>query len=125
MPTRGERARANGVGVVDACITGGQDGAEQGTLVYMVGGAAEDIERCRPAFETSAKKIVVTGELGSGAGTKLCNNLMTYLGFLATFEPLDEGTQLTWRLIYGGVALGVLLAMVRVIRGPRAGGEAS
>lgn len=47
------------------------------------------------------------------------------LGFLATFEPLDEGTQLTWRLIYGGVALGVLLAMVRVIRGPRAGGEAS
>lgn len=46
-------------------------------------------------------------------------------GFLATFEPLDEGTQLTWRLIYGGVALGVLLAMVRVIRGPRAGGEAS
>ncbi len=97
----GERARAAGVGVVDACITGGQDGAEQGTLVYMVGGAAEDIDRCRPAFETSAKKIVVTGELGSGAGTKLCNNLMTYLGFLATFEAstLARGAGLSFEAL--------------------------
>jgi 3-hydroxyisobutyrate dehydrogenase-like beta-hydroxyacid dehydrogenase len=52
----------------------------------MVGGAAADVERCRPVFATAAKTIVHTGPLGSGAGTKLCNNLMTYLGFLAAFE---------------------------------------
>jgi 3-hydroxyisobutyrate dehydrogenase len=72
--------------LVDACITGGQAGAEQGTLTYMVGGDADHIECCRAAFETSAAKIVHTGELGSGAAMKLCNNLMTYLGFLAAFE---------------------------------------
>jgi 3-hydroxyisobutyrate dehydrogenase-like beta-hydroxyacid dehydrogenase len=82
----GEAAAARGVAVVDACITGGAVGAEQGTLTYMVGGDAADLERCRPAFETCAEKIVHTGPLGSGTGVKLCNNLMTYLGFLAAFE---------------------------------------
>ena len=43
----GEHATATGVRVVDACITGGESGAEQGTLTYMVGGTAEDLERCR------------------------------------------------------------------------------
>jgi 3-hydroxyisobutyrate dehydrogenase len=82
----GEAAAARGVGVVDACITGGAIGAEQGRLTYMVGGDAAHVERCRPAFETSAEKIVHTGALGSGTGVKLCNNLMTYLGFLSAFE---------------------------------------
>lgn len=82
----GATAATQGVGVVDACITGGPTGAANGTLTYMVGGEAAHVERCRPAFETSAAKIVHTGELGSGAATKLCNNLMTYLGFLSAFE---------------------------------------
>jgi 3-hydroxyisobutyrate dehydrogenase len=79
-------AEERGVGVVDAPITGGAFGARSGTLTYMVGGAPEHLERCRPAFETSAAKIVHTGELGTGAAVKLCNNLMTYLGFLAAYE---------------------------------------
>ncbi len=82
----GAAAAAVGVGVVDACVTGGAAGADMGRLTYMVGGRAEHIDKCRPAFETSALLITVTGELGSGAATKLCNNLMTYLGFLAAFE---------------------------------------
>ncbi len=82
----GESAAACGVAVVDACVTGGAAGAEQGRLTYMVGGDAAHLERCRPVFETSAERIIHTGALGSGAATKLCNNLMTYLGFLAAFE---------------------------------------
>lgn len=82
----GERARERGVHVVDACVTGGPTGAEQGRLTYMVGGDAADLERCRPCFATAARTIVHTGPLGTGAATKLCNNLMTYLGFLAAFE---------------------------------------
>jgi len=81
-----EAARPRGVGVVDACVTGGPMGAERGALTYMVGGDEAHVERCRPAFATSAAKIVHTGALGTGAATKLCNNLMTYLGFLAAFE---------------------------------------
>jgi 3-hydroxyisobutyrate dehydrogenase len=75
-----------GVGVVDACITGGAGGAAQGKLTYMVGGETADVEKCRPVFATSAERIVYTGPLGSGVSVKLCNNLMTYLGFLAAFE---------------------------------------
>lgn len=82
----GAAARARGVGVVDACVTGGPTGAEQGRLTYMVGGDPADVERCRPVFATAARSVVVTGALGTGAATKLCNNLMTYLGFLAAFE---------------------------------------
>ncbi len=79
-------ASQRGVGVVDAPITGGAAGARNGTLCYMVGGEAELVERCRPVFETSASRIVHTGALGTGAATKLCNNLMTYLSFLSAFE---------------------------------------
>ncbi len=82
----GRLAAKRGVGVVDACITGGRAGAQQGTLTYIVGGESEHLERVRPVLETSAAKIIHTGPLGSGAATKLCNNLMTYLGFLAAFE---------------------------------------
>ncbi len=74
------------VGVVDACITGGAALAEQGALTYMVGGDAEHLERCRPAFETSAQKIVHAGALGNGVRVKLCNNLMTYLSWTAAYE---------------------------------------
>jgi 3-hydroxyisobutyrate dehydrogenase len=81
-------AEKRGVGVVDAPITGGAFGARSGTLTYMVGGPAELVERCRPVFETSGAKIVHTGELGSGASVKLCNNLMTYLGFMAAYEAM-------------------------------------
>ncbi len=82
----GAAAAARGVGVIDACVTGGVAGAEQGQLTYMVGGDTAHLERCRPVFATGAEKIVHTGPLGTGAATKLCNNLMTYLGFLAAFE---------------------------------------
>jgi 3-hydroxyisobutyrate dehydrogenase-like beta-hydroxyacid dehydrogenase len=77
---------SRGVAVVDACVTGGAGGAAQGKLTYMVGGEAELLEKCRPVFATSAERIVHTGPLGSGVSVKLCNNLMTYLGFLAAFE---------------------------------------
>jgi 3-hydroxyisobutyrate dehydrogenase-like beta-hydroxyacid dehydrogenase len=82
----GEAAAERGVRVLDACISGGSAGAQRGTLLYMVGGDAADLERARPAFETSAGKIVHTGPLGSGAAAKLCNNLMTYQAWLSVFE---------------------------------------
>ena len=82
----GKAAAEVGAAVVDACVTGGATGAASGNLTYMVGGDPAHIQTCRPIFETCASKIVATGELGSGAATKLCNNLMTYLGFLAAFE---------------------------------------
>ncbi len=82
----GKAADEAGAGLLDACISGGRMGAEAGTLTYMVGGRAEDLEKARPVFETAASSIIHTGELGTGAAVKLCNNVITYLEFLAASE---------------------------------------
>ena len=80
------RASERGIDFLDAPVSGGRAGARRGTLSVIVGGEAKVLERCRPIFETSAAQIIHTGALGSGAATKLCNNLMTYLGFAAAYE---------------------------------------
>ena len=79
-------ASKQGVTVIDAPITGGASGAENGTLCYMVGGDAETVEKVRPVFMTSAQKVIRAGDLGSGIALKLCNNLVTYAEFIAIHE---------------------------------------
>lgn len=81
-----EDAAAAGIHLIDAGISGGAQGAEEGTLVYMVGGDADCVARATPVFETSAERVVHAGELGSGMVLKLCNNLMQYMEFMAMSE---------------------------------------
>ncbi|MGH7790295.1 MAG: NAD(P)-dependent oxidoreductase [Candidatus Binatia bacterium] len=102
----GAAATARGLGTIDAPITGGAGGAEAGTLTYMVGGDAALLERCRPLFATAAQHIIHTGPLGSGAATKLCNNLIGYLEYLATVEA--------WSLArHAGLSIDALLQVTR------------
>ena len=82
----GRTAANRGIGFLDACISGGEAGAADGTLVYMVGGATEHIACCRPMLEATGKLVVHTGELGTGTRMKLCNNAMTYVTLRAVFE---------------------------------------
>ncbi|OBG27385.1 NAD(P)-dependent oxidoreductase [Mycobacterium sp. 852002-51057_SCH5723018] len=81
-----ETARAHGVSVIDAPVSGGGPAASEGRLLVMVGGDADVVERCRPVFATYADPIVHLGELGSGQTTKLLNNLLftANLGTAAT-----------------------------------------
>ena len=72
--------------IIDAPITGGAGGAEQGTLCYMVGASDEVLQRSRPVFETSAEKVIHAGDVGIGIALKLCNNLITYMQFTAISE---------------------------------------
>lgn len=82
----GAEAAAREVALLDACVTGGAAGAAQGALVVMAGGEEAALETARPYFDAFARQVVHAGPLGSGAAVKLCNNLMTYLGFLSAFE---------------------------------------
>lgn len=79
-------AKAKGIDLLDAPMTGGAKGAEAGTLCYMVGGDEIIVNRCKPFLETSAEKIIHAGKLGTGIGLKLCNNLITYTQFTAMSE---------------------------------------
>ena len=81
-----EAAAAFGVRVIDAPVTGGSHGAKARELVYMVGADAADLQRCAPAFETSARRIVHAGPVGTGIALKLCLNMMTFAAFIAIKE---------------------------------------
>jgi 3-hydroxyisobutyrate dehydrogenase-like beta-hydroxyacid dehydrogenase len=70
-----KRAHARGVGFLDAPVSGGQDGAAQGTLSVMAGGRAEDFERARPVMEAYAHSARLLGPAGSGQLAKMANQI--------------------------------------------------
>ncbi|MGY4503148.1 3-hydroxyisobutyrate dehydrogenase-like beta-hydroxyacid dehydrogenase [Bradyrhizobium sp. GM24.11] len=61
---------ANGAGWIDAPVSGGTKGAEEGTLAIMAGGAADDIERVRPYVLAMARRFTHMGPTGAGQTTK-------------------------------------------------------
>jgi 3-hydroxyisobutyrate dehydrogenase len=67
---------ANGIGWIDAPVSGGTPGAEQGTLAVMAGGAADDIERVRPYVLAMARRLTHMGPTGAGQTAKLCNQVI-------------------------------------------------
>ena len=83
------RAAAREVSWVDAPVSGGSEGAEQGTLSVMAGGAAVDLDRARPFIEAFSKSIVHVGEEpGSGQMVKAVNQILVVLNQLAASEAL-------------------------------------
>jgi 3-hydroxyisobutyrate dehydrogenase len=67
---------ATGMGWIDAPVSGGTKGAEEGTLAVMAGGDAADIERVRPYILTMARRFTRMGPTGAGQTTKLCNQII-------------------------------------------------
>ena len=67
---------ANGMGWIDAPVSGGTKGAEEGTLAVMAGGEAADIERVRPYVLAMARRVTHMGPPGAGQMTKLCNQVI-------------------------------------------------
>ena len=66
----------NGMGWIDAPVSGGTMGAEEGTLAVMAGGDAADIERARPYVLAMARRFTHMGPIGAGQTTKLCNQVI-------------------------------------------------
>ncbi|MDA9435805.1 NAD(P)-dependent oxidoreductase [Bradyrhizobium sp. CCBAU 51627] len=66
----------NGASWIDAPVSGGTKGAEEGTLAIMAGGEAADIERARPYVLAMARRFTHMGPIGAGQTTKLCNQVI-------------------------------------------------
>jgi 2-hydroxy-3-oxopropionate reductase len=79
---------AKGVQCLDAPISGGDIGAQQGTLAIMVGGPAEALERAMPVLQAEGKKITHVGESGAGQIAKACNQVMVAAQMAAMGELL-------------------------------------
>jgi 3-hydroxyisobutyrate dehydrogenase len=68
-------AKARGAGLLDAPVSGGQSGAENGTLTVMVGGDEEDFRKAEPVIKTYARAVTLIGPSGSGQLTKMVNQI--------------------------------------------------
>lgn len=77
-----------GVHMLDAPISGGSEGAANGTLSIMVGGEAEQVARAMPAFEAMGKAITHVGEIGAGQTVKLVNQILVGISMLGLGEAL-------------------------------------
>ena len=113
-------AQARGVRMLDAPVSGGDVGAQQGTLSIMVGGSAEDFEQARPLFEVLGKTVVHVGEIGAGQVVKACNQIVVALTIEAVSEALVLGSKagvdpaVILKVLSGGLAAN----RVMEVRGP-------
>jgi 3-hydroxyisobutyrate dehydrogenase-like beta-hydroxyacid dehydrogenase len=72
-------------------VSGAQWGAQAAELVFMVGGADDDVARARPMLDVLGRAVFHLGPLGSGHIMKCINNTVTAMTFQATLEGLALG----------------------------------
>jgi 3-hydroxyisobutyrate dehydrogenase len=77
--------------MVDAPVSGAQWGAIEAQLVFMAGGAAEDVERVRPLLDVMGRAVFHLGPLGAGHAMKCINNCITAVTLANTAEGLVAG----------------------------------
>jgi 3-hydroxyisobutyrate dehydrogenase len=70
-----KRASTRNVGFLDAPVSGGREGAEQGTLSVMAGGRPEDFERAAPLIQSYSRCARLLGPTGSGQLAKMVNQI--------------------------------------------------
>ena len=68
-------AKGKGVGFLDAPVSGGQAGAENGQLTVMVGGDADVFDKAKPVIDAYARTVGLMGPVGSGQLTKMVNQI--------------------------------------------------
>ncbi|MEX2152469.1 MAG: NAD(P)-dependent oxidoreductase [Gemmatimonadaceae bacterium] len=105
-----DRLAPKNVAFIDAPVSGGVRGAEEGTLTVMCGGDAHVLERVRPVIETFGKKIVHCGPVGAGDAVKAMNQALLALTIWGTGEALVA-------LAKSGVSAAVALDVINASSG--------
>jgi 2-hydroxy-3-oxopropionate reductase len=88
-----EKIKERGASMLDAPVSGGDVGAQQGTLSIMVGGGEEDFERARPLFEVLGDTMTHVGPIGAGQTAKAANQIVVALTIEAISEALVLGSK--------------------------------
>jgi 3-hydroxyisobutyrate dehydrogenase-like beta-hydroxyacid dehydrogenase len=109
-------AALRGLGALDAPVSGGQQGAEQGSLTIMVGGRADHFEQAHPLFGAYAKRVRLLGPSGSGQLAKMVNQICIagvlqglaeglHFAELAGLDPaevvdvISQGAAQSWQMV--------------------------
>ena len=80
-------AKALNLGFMDAPVSGGQQGAENGTLTVMIGGSQTDFDRAAPVIDVFARACTLMGGVGAGQLTKMVNQIC----IAGLVQALSEG----------------------------------
>ncbi|MCP9760230.1 3-hydroxyisobutyrate dehydrogenase [Aquitalea sp. S1-19] len=83
----------HGIALLDAPVSGGTAGAAAGTLTFMVGGAAHDLERAQPLLQAMGQAVFHAGGNGAGQSAKICNNMLLGILMAGTAEALALGVK--------------------------------
>lgn len=94
-----------GNAMLDAPVSGGEEGAIAGNLSVMVGGDQDVFNRVKPVLEAIGTSIFYCGPIGAGSITKLANNLSSVINAIGLSETLTMGVK-------AGVDLAVLAEVV-------------
>ena len=84
----GNAADNQNIMMIDAPVSGGVMGAQKATLNIMVGGSKEAFDKALPVLKILGKNIYHAGEIGSGNGAKICNNMALGIAMIAASESL-------------------------------------
>ena len=87
----GRRLAERGVGLIDAPVSGGSEGARLGTLTIFVGGSDSDVARARPILEAIGRTITHLGPLGNGQAAKAVNQVIIAGAYLGVAEGIVLG----------------------------------
>jgi 3-hydroxyisobutyrate dehydrogenase len=103
-----EAAAARGCAFLDAPVSGGQAGAENGQLAIMIGGETAAVERARPVLDAYAKAVQHMGGPGSGQLTKMANQICIagVVQGLAEALHFAKRAELDTGLVYEAISKG-------------------
>lgn len=80
--------KAGGIDILDAPVSGGDVGAQNGTLVIMVGGEERAFSEVMPIFKAMGKNIILHGPAGAGQYTKMANQITIAAGMVGVCEAI-------------------------------------
>jgi 3-hydroxyisobutyrate dehydrogenase len=86
-----EELGKKGIKMLDAPVSGGPEGAQNGTLAIMVGGDAADFKRALPILDAMGKTVTHVGPIGAGQITKAINQIIISGTYLTVAEGLTLG----------------------------------
>ena len=89
-----EELKGYNIEYLDCGMTGGAQGAANGTLTLMIGGERDIIQKVKSILESFTNKLVHVGKTGSGHAMKLIHNMVTHTIFLATVEGVRGAKEL-------------------------------
>ena len=113
--------KKQGVGFLDAPVSGGTEGAKAGTLTIFVGGALDDFQRAKPMLERLGSKVTHFGPTGAGQTVKAVNQVIVASTFLAVAEgiALAKSAGLDPQLTIEAISQGLASSWILEKRGPR------